>query len=47
MRLDKLTEKSQEALQAAQKMAESTGHQAIEPEHLLLTLIDQPDGIVR
>ncbi|MFY9615381.1 MAG: ATP-dependent chaperone ClpB [Candidatus Dormiibacterota bacterium] len=47
MRLDKFTEKSQEALRAAQEMAESMGHQAIEPEHLLLTLIDQPDGIVR
>jgi ATP-dependent Clp protease ATP-binding subunit ClpB len=47
MRLDKFTEKSQEALQAAQELAESMHQQAIEPEHLLLALVEQPEGIVR
>ena len=47
MRLDRFTEKSQEALQAAQELAESMHQQAIEPEHLLLTLVEQPEGIVR
>jgi ATP-dependent Clp protease ATP-binding subunit ClpB len=47
MRLDRFTEKSQEALQAAQELAESMQQQAIEPEHLLLALLDQPDSLVR
>jgi ATP-dependent Clp protease ATP-binding subunit ClpB len=47
MRPDKFTEKSQEALQAAQQVAEEMEQQAVDPEHLLLTLIDQPEGIVR
>jgi ATP-dependent Clp protease ATP-binding subunit ClpB len=47
MRLDRFTEKSQEALQAAQELAESMQQQAIEPEHLLLALLDQPESLVR
>jgi ATP-dependent Clp protease ATP-binding subunit ClpB len=35
MRLDKLTTKSQEALQQAQALAEKRNHQAIDVEHLL------------
>src|ERR671934_2898442 len=46
MRLDKLTVKAQEALQAAQSVAGERGHQAIEPEHLLQALIAQKDGTV-
>src|SRR3989442_1213505 len=46
MRLDKLTVKAQEALQAAQHLAEQRGHQEITPEHLLLAAIDQADGLV-
>src|SRR5262245_35281833 len=46
MRLDKLTVKAQEALQAGQAAAEQQGHQALEPEHLLLALIQQRDGVV-
>ncbi|MHB8509793.1 MAG: Clp protease N-terminal domain-containing protein, partial [Candidatus Dormibacteria bacterium] len=47
MRLDRFTEKSQEALQAAQAIAEGMQQQAIEPEHLLLALVEQTDGVVR
>jgi ATP-dependent Clp protease ATP-binding subunit ClpB len=47
MRLDRFTEKSQEALQAAQELAEGMQQQAIEPEHLLLALLEQSDGVVR
>ena len=36
MRLDKLTEKSREAVLEAQHLAESYNHPAVEPEHLLL-----------
>src|SRR5947209_18279195 len=46
MRLDKLTVKAQEALQAAQHLAESNGAPEITPEHLLLTLLEQEGGIV-
>src|SRR6058998_3389360 len=46
MRLDKFTIKAQEALQAAQSLAEQQSHQAIEPEHLLAALIEQREGIV-
>ena len=45
-RLDKFTLKSQEAVQAAQEMAGKLRHQQIENEHLLLALIDQPEGVV-
>ncbi|MDO8446021.1 MAG: ATP-dependent chaperone ClpB [Deltaproteobacteria bacterium] len=46
MRLDKLTIKSQEALQEAQSLAEKREHQQIEPEHLLLCMLEQAGGIV-
>src|SRR5450759_3262011 len=47
MRLDKLTVKAQEALQAAHGIADEAGQQVIEPEHLLVALLDQAEGIVR
>src|SRR6059036_2958531 len=46
MRLDKLTIKAQEALQAAQSLADQQSHQAMEPEHLLAALLEQREGIV-
>src|SRR5260370_17894310 len=46
MRLDKFTVKAQEALQAAQSLADREGHQALEPEHLLAALVEQPEGVV-
>ena len=39
MRLDKFTQKAQEALQTAVQAAEEAGQQAVEPEHLLLALV--------
>jgi ATP-dependent Clp protease ATP-binding subunit ClpB len=45
-RFDKLTVKAQEALQAAQSLADQQSHQAIEPEHLLHALIQQREGVV-
>ncbi|MBI4634136.1 MAG: ATP-dependent chaperone ClpB [Deltaproteobacteria bacterium] len=45
MRFDKFTLKVQEALQEAQTLAGSYGHQGIEPEHLLAALLEQPEGI--
>jgi len=46
MQFDKFTMKSQEALQEAQKLAQTKGHQQIEPEHLLYVLLNQPEGVV-
>lgn len=46
MRLDKFTIKAQEALQEAQGIAEKHEHQQIEPEHLLIALLQQSDGVV-
>jgi ATP-dependent Clp protease ATP-binding subunit ClpB len=46
MRLDKFTVKAQEALQAAQSLADQRGHQTLEPEHLLLALLQQREGVV-
>ncbi|MCE5191787.1 MAG: ATP-dependent chaperone ClpB [Actinomycetia bacterium] len=47
MRLDKLTVKAQEALQAAQGIAEDASSQVIEPEHVLQALLDAAEGVVR
>ena len=46
MRLDKLTTKSQEALQQAQSLAEKRNHQAIDVDHLLFALLGQKEGVV-
>ena len=47
MRLDRFTEKAQEALQAAVELTRENGQQAVEPEHLLLALVDQEEGVGR
>jgi ATP-dependent Clp protease ATP-binding subunit ClpB len=41
-----LTQKSQEALHDAQTKALRYGHPEVDGEHLLLALLDQPEGIV-
>jgi len=46
-RPDKLTVKSQEALQGAQQLAERKGNPQLVPLHLLRALIEEPDGIPR
>src|SRR6476620_11688590 len=46
MRLAQLTVDAQEAIQAAQSLADQGNHQAIEPEHLLLALLQQQEGVV-
>jgi len=47
MRFDKFTIKSQELIQNAQSLASSYNHQQIEPEHLLSTMLKEPEGIAR
>ncbi len=46
MQADKFTIKSQEAIQAAQKLAHERGNSEITPEHLLAVLLEQEGGIV-
>ncbi len=44
--MNRLTQKSQEALQDAQAKALRYGHTEVDGEHLLLALLDQPEGLV-
>jgi ATP-dependent Clp protease ATP-binding subunit ClpB len=44
--IDKMTRKSQEAMQSAARLAEEMGHPQVEPEHLLYELIKQQEGLV-
>ena len=46
MRFDKFTLKVQEAIQEAQGLAGQQGHQALDVEHLFVSLLKQPEGIV-
>ncbi|HEX6543273.1 MAG TPA: ATP-dependent chaperone ClpB [Ktedonobacterales bacterium] len=46
MNLTNYTEKAREALMSAQRIAEDRSHSQLEPEHLLLALIRQPEGVV-
>jgi ATP-dependent Clp protease ATP-binding subunit ClpB len=43
---NKLTQKSQEAIAAAQTLATRHGHQEVDLEHLALALLEQPEGLV-
>jgi ATP-dependent Clp protease ATP-binding subunit ClpB len=43
---NKLTQKTQEALHDAQTKALRFGHTEVDVEHLLLALLDQPDGLI-
>jgi ATP-dependent Clp protease ATP-binding subunit ClpB len=45
MDLNKFTEKAQEALQEAQKVAARNQHQAVDVEHLALALLEQENGL--
>ena len=45
MDLNKFTNKSREALSAAQESAANRGHQVVGPKHLLVALLDQEDGL--
>jgi ATP-dependent Clp protease ATP-binding subunit ClpB len=47
MRIDKFTQKMQEALPTAQDLAAQSNHQEITNEHFLSALLDQTDGVTR
>jgi ATP-dependent Clp protease ATP-binding subunit ClpB len=46
MNINKYTEKAQEAIATAQQLAEQMSHAQIEPEHLLVALVEQKEGII-
>ena len=46
MRIDKFTQKGQEALLEAQNLAQKYSHPALKPEHLLKVLVEQEGGVV-
>jgi len=46
MNVNRYTEKGQEAILAAQKLAEEKNHTQLETEHLLMALVDQEGGVV-
>ena len=46
MDLNRLTQKSQQAVQEAQSKALRYGHVEIDGEHLLLALLEQQDGLL-
>ena len=46
MQPEKLTQKSSEALQAAQRLARECSHQEIDGEHLMLALIGQEESLI-
>src|SRR5262249_30913013 len=46
MDLKRYTNKSQEALVAAQSLAAEYGHTALDPLHIMIALMQQSDGVV-
>ena len=46
MRTDRFTQRTTEAIVAAQQLAEAEGHPQLEVAHVLLVLVEQPDGVV-
>lgn len=46
MRFDRFTERAQEAAQQAAEIIQRYGHNQIDTEHILLALIEQPQGVV-
>ena len=45
MKLDRFTEKAQEAILAAQKLATDQASPVLDAEHILAALLEDPDGI--
>ncbi|MBN1438272.1 MAG: AAA family ATPase [Anaerolineales bacterium] len=46
MRFDRFTERAQDAAQRAAEIIQRYGHNQIDTEHLLLALLEQPDGVI-
>jgi ATP-dependent Clp protease ATP-binding subunit ClpB len=46
MRIERFTQRAQEAIVAAQQLATEEGNPQLEAIHLLYSLVEQPDGVV-
>ncbi len=46
MRLDRFTERAQDAAARAHEILQRYGHHQVDTEHILLALLEQPDGVV-
>jgi ATP-dependent Clp protease ATP-binding subunit ClpA len=46
MNINKFTEKARDAVAKAIDLAKQSNNPQVEPEHLLVALVEQPDGIV-
>ena len=46
MKIDKFTEKAQEAIAATQDVAVRMGHQHVDGEHIHFALVTQEDGLI-
>src|SRR5215207_7873861 len=47
MRSERLTLRGDEAVRSSVEAASLNQHQQVEPEHLLLAMLEQPEGVVR
>ena len=46
MRADRMTIRTQEALQAAAELTDRMGNSEVAPEHILASLLEQSEGVV-
>jgi ATP-dependent Clp protease ATP-binding subunit ClpB len=46
MNINKFTEKAQESMASALQLAEQQNHAQVEPEHLLVALVEQREGVI-
>ena len=46
MRFDRFTERAQDAAARSYEILQRYGHNQVDTEHLLLALLEQPDGVV-
>ena len=46
MRLDRFTERAQDAAQRAVEIMARYGHTQVDIEHILVALIEQPEGVI-
>ncbi|NIN68365.1 MAG: ATP-dependent Clp protease ATP-binding subunit, partial [Anaerolineae bacterium] len=46
MRFDRFTERAQDAIARSQEILQRYGHTQLDTEHLLLALVEQPEGLI-
>ena len=46
MRFDRFTERAQDAIARSQEILQRYGHSQLDTEHLLLAMVEQPEGVI-